>query len=251
MQRCKIGILDVKEPSRGGLGASDRDTLEEIVEVVRGSKRQFDLSFSAGELGQWRPSLDEASGEAGVELTRRRSLVEYYGPELLAQYRFVKVGLAGVVAKSGFSEGPEKIGLDWQNAWRELFVGLPEPTRPVAVSYLDYRGCDAPSPDMILQLAAEAKDCEVVLFDTCHKSGNLFSHVSISELNELVQRTRSLGLIPVVAGSVCLNCLSGVVFSRPGFVGVRGAVCRGDRVGKIALQLVEEFVSKLDAVVGN
>ena len=267
----KIGILDVKEPSRGGLGASDRDTLKEIAEVVRNSNRQFDLSFAAGELVQWYPLWGDANRETDTVPAESQSLPEYYGLELLSQYRFVKVGLAGVAvalstegegipsprhspiegATESFPCGPERIEFDWQSAWRELFVGLPEQARPVAVSYLDFRNCDAPSPSMVLQLAAETKNCEVVLFDTCYKSGNLFSHVSISELNELVERARGLGLIPVVAGSVCLSCLSDVVGSSPDFVGIRGAVCRGDRAGEILPDLVEEFVDQLNAVVWN
>jgi len=230
--RHTIGILDVKEPDRGGLGASDRDTLREIAEVAKISNRHFDLSFSAGELVQWHPLLGDSNCESGVVPAQCRSLLEYYGMELLSQYRFVKVGLAGVAAPlamegtaaaarhcsieaatGGSTCRPLQIEFDWQGAWRELFAGLPEPTRPVAVSYLDFRDCQAPPPSMVLRLAANTPNCVAVLFDTCHKSGSLFSHVSISELNELVQRTRDLGLIPVVAGSVSLDCLSDVVFS--------------------------------------
>lgn len=239
--RChRIGILDVKEPDRGGLGASDRDTLKQIADVVNKSKREFDLSFSAGELTQWHPHWAGANFGTGLVPTRR-SLPQYYGLELLSQYQFVKLGLAGVATSAPV--------LDWRSAWRELFADLPESIRTVAVSYLDFRDCDAPSPSMVLQLAADMKNCDVVLFDTFHKSGNLFSHVSINKLTELVKCAHRLGLTPVVAGSVSLSCLSDVVSSSPGFVGIRGAVCRGGRVGEISAQLVEEFVMELNQAV--
>jgi len=34
-------------------------------------------------------------------------------------------------------------------------------------------------------------------------------------------------------------------------VGIRGAVCRGDRAGEIVPLLVEEFAKELNAVVSN
>jgi len=201
-----VGILDVKEPSRGGLGASDRETVRAIADAVRGPASKVDLSFSAGELMQWCYRFNEkAGGEAtggstGSSSSLSESLTQHYGVELLGRYRFVKVGLAGAAKQSNEAE------FDWRNAWRELFADLPSPTRAVAVAYLDFRDCGAPAPSEVVKLAGGEKSAEAVLFDTCYKSGNLFSHFSITELSELVRNTRSLGLIPVVAGSVGLDC---------------------------------------------
>ena len=257
IKHLDVGILDVKEPSRGGLGASDRETIREIAKVVNGSGSKVDLSFSAGELMQWYSRLNGKAGDEGTARSVNQSsqsplsqsliqpLIQHYGVELLSQYRFVKVGLAGVTTHSKDGQ------FDWRSAWRQLFADLPSPTRAVAVAYLDFRDCGAPTPSEVIKLAGGEKSAEAVLFDTCYKSGDLFSHVSITEISDLVQNTLSFGLIPVVAGSVGLDCLSKVVTASPDFVGVRGAVCEGNRAGGIVPELVGEFIRELRAVVSS
>ena len=250
VEQAEIGILDVKEPNRGGLGASDPETLQEIADVVRSLNHDRVLSFSAGELIQWFPHLEGKDNKHGLEPVR--SLVQHYGPELLCKYRYVKVGLAGLFRNQAslqrFEAGPSEPVPDWPIIWTQFFQGLPLPTRAVAVVYLDFQDCNAPPPEEVIRVAAKANNCDVVLFDTFHKSGNLFSHVSITELGEMVLSARSHGLFAVIAGSVDLNCLAEVVSVAPDFVGVRGAVCCGERTSQIDSDLVEKFAQELSAV---
>ena len=255
VENAEIGILDVKEPSRGGLGASDPETLREIAEVVNRSNQNRVLSFSAGELIQWFPQLGGVADE--LDLKSDRSLVQHYGHGLLSQYKYVKVGLAGSFygqangqVIEGSKRGSKQI-LDWRTIWKRFFEDLPIPTRAVAVVYLDFRDCSAPPPGEVIRVAAEANNCDVVLFDTFHKSGNLFSHVSITELEEMVRSARNHGLIAVIAGSIDLSCLVKVVSAAPDFVGVRGAVCRGERTSQIDSDLVDKFARELVEVVSN
>ena len=251
VEQAEIGILDVKEPDRGGLGASDPETLQEIADVVSGSNQNRVLSFSAGELVQWFPQLEGKDDKPGLEPVC--SLVQRYGPELLCKYRYVKVGLAGSFRSQAASLGCEARQSgpihDWTTIWTQFFEGLPVPSRAVAVVYLDFQDCDAPPPEEIIRVAAQANNCDVVLFDTFHKSGNLFSDFSITEIEEMVLLARSHGLIVVIAGSVDLNCLAEAVSVAPDFVGVRGAVCCGERTSQIDSDLVEKFARELGAVV--
>lgn len=267
--RCQvvdIGILDIKEPSRGGLGASDRETLQQIAERVKGSSPSQLMSFSAGELIQWAPLLkaptanvDSNSKLPDQPSSSPASVVRHYGQQLLSQFDYVKIGLAGVAGRcqAGKDSIQEVFGTDhesqtcWKTAWQRLFDGLPDTTRSVAVVYVDFQDCGAPRPEEVIEFAARVQHCDVVLFDTCYKSGNLFSHVSITELERWVNSARGLGLETVVAGSVNLDCLADVISVFPDFVGVRGAICRGDRVGEVALELVEQFAQSLSLHVAQ
>jgi len=248
VQHSEIGILDVKEPSRGGLGASDPETLKEIADFVGRSAPNRILSFSAGELLDWFPQLDGKVGERGLKSDRQLvQLVQRYGAELLCQYRYVKIGLAGAFPRQ--TTGQSKQAHDWSIIWTRFFDGLPTPNKTVAVVYLDFQHCDAPPPADVIHVAARANNCDIVLFDTFHKSGNLFSHVSIARLKEMVLSARGQGLKVVIAGSVDLGCLAEVVSIAPDFIGVRGAACSGERTSEIEPELVDEFAQELNAAV--
>jgi len=245
VQDAEIGILDVKEPNQGGLGASDPGTLKEIADFVGQSDPNRILSFSAGELAHWFPQLDGKDDGRGLQSDRQ--LVQRYGAELLCQYRYVKIGLAESFPPQ--ATGQSKQVYDWSIIWTRFFDGLPTPTKAVAVVYLDFQHCAAPPPADVIRVAARTSNCDVVLFDTFHKSGNLFSHVSITKLKEMVLSARGQGLKAVVAGSVDLGCLAEVAAVGPDFIGVRGAVCSGERTSEIESVLVDEFAQELNAAV--
>ena len=249
VREFEIGILDVKEPSRGGLGASDPETLSSIArDIASESNRNLYKSFSAGELFDWLPDVESDSKEQQPSSDSKwrltSALLTRYGQELLSEFQFIKIGLAGVA--TGKPPGvTNRSATTWQTDWRNLFNSLPPGLKSVAVVYLDFKTCDAPGPHEIIELAAESDHCRTVLFDTCHKSGNLFSHTSISELKDLVGKSATLGLRTVVAGSVSLPCLPEVLLLNPDYVGVRGAVCRQDRESEIDRSKLCEFVDAL------
>ena len=218
-----IGILDVKEPDHGSLGAAHPRVLSEIANQI---DRRLTKSFSAGELLDWVNS---------IRSNQLAPLADRYGITVMNQYRFIKVGLAGMAKHS-----------DWKRDWRVLFRSLPPDTSAVLVAYFDHDKCDAPAPLKIIEFAAQQKECKTVLFDTFHKSGNLFSHLSEGQLAHLVESTRQNHLTSVVAGSVDRDCLAGVCSARPDFIGVRGAVCRTDRTSEIDQDLVQSFLAALN-----
>ncbi len=220
MARYDIGILDVKEPKRGSLGAAEPEVLEQIGMSI---DRSVVKSFSAGELSDW---IDDSGIPLPVSLNER------YGDSILNHYRLIKVGLASMATRS-----------NWQHDWQVLFRFLPLNTDAVAVSYLDYPGCRAPAPEEVIEFAATQDRCAAVLFDTYHKSGNLFSHLSERRLKELIAMIHRHNLISVVAGSVDEQCLTEVRQAAPNFIGVRGAVCAKDRTAEIDESLVRRFLA--------
>jgi (5-formylfuran-3-yl)methyl phosphate synthase len=204
-----VDLIDVKEPSAGSLGAASDHTLREVAGVV-GDKAP--LSAALGELRDFHPR-DKAA---------------------LAGYRYAKLGLVGALAFP-----------DWQQRWRAALAQLPPGVRGVAVAYADHRQAESPSPATIAK-TGHALGCRALLIDTYAKNrGGLLEAISVAELRESLQIARSLGLMTVLAGSLSLERLEEVLGLQPDVVAVRGAVCRGDRSGALAVELVEQWRERL------
>jgi len=238
VSKFDIGILDVKEPDRGSLGASDPETLKSICENVPSG---IPMGFSIGELAEW----------SDAQLEVEDSIGDRIGKDVLSHFQFVKVGLAtmrnvqpGSNINQVINSGPTESGFLWQEKWELLFRSIPSSTSPVLVAYLDWRSCGAPLPDEVVDLGVRNDKCEFVLFDTFHKSNNLFESVSITELKRLIQMCKRENLKTVVAGSVDFSCMASVVSAQPDFVGVRGAVCAGGRKSQINAQRISKFVGR-------
>lgn len=108
-------IIDVKEPSRGPLGAPDKETVEVIVQAVAG-----------------RAPVTAACGE----------LTEHLCPPAPVE---------GVAAyKIGLADAPSDWG-DLLTAWRE---GLPASTHVVPAAYWDHESAYSPRPEAVLPVAA-------------------------------------------------------------------------------------------------
>jgi uncharacterized protein (UPF0264 family) len=218
--RYEIGILDVKEPNRGSLGAADPSVLQQIGNLIDPSIAK---SFSAGELADW--IAPPSSGQ-------RISFKQRFNDSILNHFQFVKVGLAGMGGRT-----------NWQTQWQELFCSLPETTRAVLVCYLDHPCCFAPVPEEIIEFAANQPHCAAVLLDTCQKSGNLFTHLSERQLTGLVKKIHQHKLISVVAGSVDVSCLANVRRAEPNFIRLRGAVGRQGRATEIDEPRIRNFLT--------
>ena len=95
-------LIDVKEPSRGSLGAAAGEIWHSVIEFVAGSRP---VSVAMGELAE------------GIDPQR---LLSAGGAS------FAKVGLAGMRREPA-----------WATRWSALMKNLPAGTRPVAVAYAD------------------------------------------------------------------------------------------------------------------
>jgi len=204
-------LIDVKEPSRGSLGAADESVWLEVLHAVAG---KVPTSVALGEL---------CTDATDVDI------------EGLAGFEFAKVGLAG----SGVSN-------DWPRHWADLLSRLPWGVTPVAVVYADWQAACAPSPGEIIDHACRLA-CGAVLFDTFDKSGgDLTVHMGGGQLSQLVDVVRDRGMLTVLGGSLDAATIPRVMSVRPDYVAVRGAACKGTRTGTIEQNRVRELATLID-----
>jgi uncharacterized protein (UPF0264 family) len=190
-------VIDVKEPTRGSLGAADPDVVAAVVTAVG---ERVPISVAAGELLEGENMLNDLVGIA-----------------------YAKIGLAGCRPLA-----------DWPARWRYTIALLPRHVQPVAVAYADWQLADAPPPADVLAEAA-AVGCPALLVDTWDKSaGTLFDHWPAPDVAGFCRRVRGVGLDVVLAGSLSGERLITAARCRPSLVAVRGAVCIGGRTGPLS-----------------
>lgn len=202
-------LIDVKEPARGALGAADSKVWRDVVSVVAGRRP---CSAALGELRE----LDRTPSQA------------------LDGLPFVKAGLAGCAAQP-----------NWWEDWRGLRDDLPTGVRLVAVAYADQATADSPPPEEVLERAASLQ-LPLLLIDTFSKrQGALLEHLSAERLRALIECARKLGMATVVAGSLTAANWDPVLAASPDWVGVRGAVCEGNRRGALSERRVRVLRNQL------
>lgn len=204
--------IDLKEPSRGALGAVDASTAREITSAVAG---RAPLSAAAGELLDWPDSGSD-------------QLLEV--PEL----QVLKLGLAGCDHT------------DWRTRWRAARQQIVAAGKQlVAVIYADHAAAASPPPADILALAAAAK-CQWVLWDTYNKStGAIDETLDPTALREMLSKAHAAGLKTVVAGRVDAQRLVRFHLSEIDMIAVRGAACRGSRDSAVCRLRVAELRAQL------
>ncbi len=208
----RVGIVDVKEPRRGSLGAADRSTLLEITKVVG---RQRTLSIALGELRE-------------LHVASLAGLPPSVG--------YAKFGLAGC------DDWPE-----WPSKWKQAWERLPDQTRRVAVYYADRGEAKCPTWEEVLHHSRRVA-CEVLLVDTYRKSGgDLWSWITREELRKLRNATRAHGIQLALAGSLTAARLAGLPQIQPDWIAVRTAVCAGNRAGEISRAALEHFAAAMVA----
>lgn len=204
-----VDIVDIKDPEVGALGRADETTLRDIAVYLKELSQPGSLAL--GELGDFErdpPTID-----------------------LLNNFHWAKIGLAG----SADSDWRSRIG----RIWKEIGVAC----LPVAVCYADWRRARSPRPQTVIAFAAE-NGLTHVLIDTFDKSSGASPEVlGESGLEELIEQARTRGLSTVLAGSLGLAHTGLIRQLAPDLVGVRGAVCSGNRRGAIDPGRLHEFVA--------
>jgi hypothetical protein len=210
--QADVDLVDIKEPSRGSLGAAAPAVIDAVIREVAGRKP---LSVALGEL---------------IEQSDRADSIPSQG------IRYAKVGLAGCAEIT-----------DWQARWRDLLLRMPRGVDPVAVVYADWRSASAPPPEQVLHHASQF-GCRAVLVDTHNKhSGSLLAQWTVDEVVAFVSSVRNQGMLAVVAGSLCGAAIDTVVRLGPDYVAVRGAVCSGDRTAAVDAEKLEKLVRHVHA----
>jgi (5-formylfuran-3-yl)methyl phosphate synthase len=209
-------LIDIKEPSRGALGAADPEVWEEIRGVV---DRRAPMSVALGEL--LAAPIEKLATQTGSAM-------------------FAKIGLARCQSATG-----------WIARFGRVIGKLPRHVRPVPVAYADWPAADAPAPFMALTLAARCSS-RMLLIDTFEKTrGGLLERLSWEALAELAELAKSAKIELALAGSLDADSIERLLPLWPAYIGVRGAVCRGGRSGTVDPALVKSLAELIHGAAKN
>ena len=208
-----VTVVDVKNPARGSLGFAGAAVTNSIASEIAAD--EILLSVALGELQEF--DFDEVNR------------IDW------AHVDFVKIGL------SGFYEDPR-----WRSKLCGALANIPSRVRRVLVLYVDQ--VDAATANDMIQDAKEA-GLSVVLLDTFDKSnGNTFAHWADNDVRSVFESAARRSLTTVLAGSIGLADLPRAFQSGADLIGVRGAVCDGDRDGSLSQQRLDNLISAYDEV---
>lgn len=191
------GLIDLKDPGTGALGALPASVIRAALERVAGRRT---VSATAGDLPM-----------APRTIARAVERVAALGVDL------VKVGL--------FPGG------DVAGCLRALETIAARGARIVAVLFADL------APDFELVERARDHGLAGVMLDTSDKPrGSLREHVSDARLAEFVGRARRAGLLTGLAGSLRATDVPALLACGPDYLGFRGALCRDGRAAELDLE---------------
>ncbi len=225
---CESGVvdlLDLKEPSRGSLGAVSQKVAREIGEYVN-QQRLDQNTTGTTPTPLPLPRLSLAFGELADPGHQ-----ELFDSNTLRHFDYAKIGLSHCGSTPG-----------WQDRWLEWAERVAKFAAPVAVAYADPMQCQAPPIEQVARLAIQA-NVPYFLIDTWQKDGrHLFDHLNVQQLNDLVAPLRDRQIQIALAGTLTADERQSILAVTPDVVAVRGAVCsRGDREQSIDEKKISEF----------
>jgi uncharacterized protein (UPF0264 family) len=199
-------LIDIKEPTRGSLGAAEPSQWSAVRRALSPS---MPVSVALGELNTMTGPCE---------------------PAALHGITLAKLGLAGCSTRR-----------TWKQDWTGALATLPKWITPVAVVYADWQAALAPDPHQVMA-QAERIPCGVLLLDTFDKTrGDLFQHLDTHQLQAIVTRARQIGLRVALAGSLAIESIPRALEFDPDWIAVRGAACRASRSGTIDGQCVQQL----------
>lgn len=202
-------IIDLKEPSRGALGAVSHDVQREVVQRING---RCPVSATVGDL----PMIPQTIATA-IRCTARN------GVDL------VKIGLCDLERHS-----------DCLDALAET---SDHGIRVVAVLFAEGH------PSLHLLGSLRGAGCHGVMLDTADKNaGRLVRHMDMRSLGAFVDSARGLGLLTGLAGSLQPGDITELRKLGPDYLGFRGALCEGGtRTGRLSARALARVRMQLDS----
>lgn len=196
-RRGGADIVDLKDPSRGALGAWDMSALQKAVTLW----------------WSWpdpKPQLSATVGDLPMQPEVLREAVE-------------RVASKGVpIVKLGMFPGGDPLGAV------EALRPLADRAQLIAVFFADR----TPDFDLIPDIAAAGFTGAMV--DTADKAaGPLRRAMPNAEIAGFVRRAQALGLMTGLAGSLRLGDVGPLAAMGPDYLGFRGALCAGARTGRL------------------
>lgn len=193
-------IIDVKNPEEGSLGANYPWVISEIRDSV-----PSDIPVSAA-IGDF-PYLPGTASLAAYGVLKS-------GADI------IKVGIKGPSDKVEAIDLMEKVV---ESVGDEI-------SKIVVCGYGDYERSETINP-LVIPEVAEESGSDIAMLDTAVKDGRpLTDFLGYDELDNFIQKSRSLDLQSALAGSLGFEEVQNLSELNPDILGVRGAVCKnGDR----------------------
>ncbi len=210
-------ILDVKNPKEGSLGANFPWVICSIVEVAGG---KLPVSATIGD-------FDYKPGTASLAALG----AAFSGAD------YIKVGLLKIKN--------QEQAADMLGPIVRSIKEFDDKKRLVAAAYSDHSRVGSISPMDLPEIAAEC-GADVVMVDTAIKDGkSTFEFMSEAEIGEFVSLGHDFELEVAIAGTIKFEDLELLKRVAPDIIGVRGAVCGGDRSSQIREELVRRMKADL------
>jgi uncharacterized protein (UPF0264 family) len=210
-------ILDVKNPKEGSLGANFPWVIRSVAEVAAG---KLPVSATIGD-------FDYKPGTASLAALG----AAFSGAE------YIKVGLLKIKDQAEAKDMLSHIVKSVKD--------FDDRKKLVAAAYSDYSRVGSIAP-MDLPLVASECGADVVMVDTAIKDGkSTFEFMTETEIADFISAGHDLGLDVAIAGTIKFEDLKLLRRVAPDIIGVRGAVCGGDRSGQIKEELVRKMKADL------
>jgi (5-formylfuran-3-yl)methyl phosphate synthase len=182
-------LIDLKEPRLGALGGLPPETIRDCVAALR--KIKLPISATIGDVPM----------QACDEIACRVQAVADCGVDYV------------------------KVGIERDDAARDVLAMLAACGRPVVPVFIADRGLDA-----ALVTYAAGLGFAGLMVDTADKrAGSLFDCTPMSALRHFIGSARAASLLCGLAGALRLEHLPQLAALSPDFAGFRTAVCGGDR----------------------
>lgn len=218
-----ITIVDVKAPSQGSLGFAGAATVNAIADCVEEICQTLPNTAPPDSPDVAKKSISVALGELHDLNPIEISQINW------AKIHFAKIGLSGAYQDQ-----------QWRRPLAKAISVMPPDVARVLVVYVDQ--VNASSGNELLRAAAE-DGLSVVLLDTFNKSqGNVFAHWNKFDCKRLFQSASALAMTTVLAGSIDVTDLESAHQTTADLIGVRGAVCAGDRATDLSPRRLAEFL---------
>lgn len=210
------GLLDVKNPDEGSLGAQSPGIIREIRKITQG---RVELSAAIGDM----PNLPGTAALAALGAA-------------VCGADYIKVGLHGLRHEA------EAIRM-----LRILRASISEyNAKVIAAAYADYRRIDSLNPAALPYICAEA-EIAGCLVDTAIKDGHtVFDFLQAADLVSLTDAAHKRGLLIGIAGALEKHHLPVLQHAGVDVSGLRTAVCHdGNRKGALDSGRVKDLIQFL------
>ena len=203
-----VDIIDLKQPSKGALGALE---ITEVAEIVRAIKGQTRISATIGDL----PMEPERVFNAIKKMAK-------------TQVDYIKIGI--------FPNGDRQATLHKLSELKSLKLSL------IAVLFADA----LPNLD-IIQVLKQVGFTGVMLDTLDKKQGSLVDIMPFQQIHAFVNEAQKQTLLSGLAGSLKKSDIQMLMTLKPDYLGFRGALCfQENRVSSLTYDAVVRVKAEIE-----